>query len=223
MLLRSIPYDNEHGANMNLTNNTISKLLNALHLKHEPTHRHSILAASVALEIAPIIDSGERVPFTDVRDAALLHDVGKLNIPVCILDKSGSLSPREWDCIKLHPKYGEEILLATEDKRLHSLSRYVLEHHELHDGSGYPHKLGLKNIHIISRIINIADRFAALTEDRPYRKALLPAIAVDYLREDIETFFPMDGSRIISTLKGYEHQEYHVAEGYDEPAFAAVG
>ena len=207
---------------MNLTNNnTISKLLNALHLKHEPTYRHSILAANVALEIVPIIDSGERVPYSDVRDAALLHDVGKLNIPVCILDKSGSLTAREWDCVKLHPQHGEEILLGMEDNRLRGLSRYVLEHHELHDGSGYPHKLGLKNIHVISRIINIADRFAALTEDRPYRKALLPEVAVGYLVEDIKTFFPMDGARIISTLRGYGHQEY-IAEEFEECAFAAV-
>lgn len=102
--------------------------------------------------------------------AALLHDIGKLGISNTILDKRGALDANEWDMIRKHPRYTEEIL--SRFLPFHSLAQIAGAHHERLDGTGYPNAKKAEDISAETRIITIADIFDALTADRPYRAAI---------------------------------------------------
>ncbi|MCC7539570.1 MAG: response regulator [Deltaproteobacteria bacterium] len=110
-----------------------------------------------------------------VRQAALLHDIGKIGC-VMNLNKPGKLSQEEYEIFKKHPGFGRDILEPI--KFLHPLIPGVHLHHERWDGRGYP--LGLKGqeIPLLARIISIADTYDAMTSDRAYRRALPHEVAV---------------------------------------------
>jgi HD-GYP domain-containing protein (c-di-GMP phosphodiesterase class II) len=100
--------------------------------------------------------------------AALLHDVGKAFIPVAILDKPGNLTDDEMTIIRRHPRLGYDALAAQGGFPPEMLD-VVLHHHELLDGSGYPHGLRGGQISDIVRLTTIVDIHAALVEKRAYR------------------------------------------------------
>lgn len=110
--------------------------------------------------------SGGKLLLLDV--GAYLHDVGKIRVPLDILNKPAKLTPKEWDVIKKHPTYGRELLDLTFMKKAGVI---VEQHHERSDGSGYPKGLSGEEIMIESSIVAVADTFDAMTTDRPYRKA----------------------------------------------------
>ncbi len=105
-----------------------------------------------------------------LKIAALLHDIGKIEIPQQILNKKEKLTNEEFSLIKMHPIYSAEIInpLANLGK-LHAI---VLHHHERYDGAGYPNGISGKDIPLESRILTVADSFDAMTSDRPYRRSL---------------------------------------------------
>jgi putative nucleotidyltransferase with HDIG domain len=185
-------------------NDAIIMALIALESAQEATYHHSVRTANVAEQIAAKVDCGLYLTPNEVRNAALLHDIGKLNVPVQILEKKGALTAREKETIFHHPIWGERILLSFTDQRLRNLARFVLEHHELPDGSGYPSRLTLDEIDPVSRVINIADRFAAMTENRPYRKAVVPEFVIGILREDIRAFFGNEAGKVIEVLAEFD-------------------
>jgi HD-GYP domain-containing protein (c-di-GMP phosphodiesterase class II) len=102
--------------------------------------------------------------------ASYLHDVGKLNIPLEILQKPGKLTAEEWEIMKLHSTYGREILEETGIPILSEVGKIVEQHHERFDGKGYPKGLKGEEIMIESGIISVVDSFDAMTTDRVYRK-----------------------------------------------------
>jgi PAS domain S-box-containing protein len=137
--------------------------------------RVSELARVIALEMALSSDAVDTI-----RMAGIIHDIGKMSVPVEILSKPGKLSDIEFSLIKVHPQSGYEIL---KDLGLPChIAEMVLQHHERLDGSGYPQ--GLKNDKIIfeSRIISVADVVEAMASHRPYR----PALGIDVALEEIE-------------------------------------
>ena len=102
-----------------------------------------------------------------VRNAAMLHDIGKIGVPDRVLKKTGRLKPSEWELMKQHPLISAEIL-----GQLTVLKREVLfvrHHHERFDGRGYPEGLSGKQIPIGARVLAVADSFDAITSDRLYR------------------------------------------------------
>ena len=107
---------------------------------------------------------------TRLEMAAALHDIGKLGVRDEVLLKNGPLNSEELAHMKMHPTFGEEILMHI--KPLKDVIPGVKSHHERCDGSGYPHGLKGDKIDITARIIAVADSFDAMTSDRPYRKAL---------------------------------------------------
>ena len=109
----------------------------------------------------------ERLYLLDV--AAFLHDVGKVQIPVEILQKPSPLTPSEWQVIKRHPTFGREML---EDTLIAEAGPIVEQHHERPDGTGYPYGLRGDEILLEAHIVAITDAFDAMTTDRPYRQAL---------------------------------------------------
>jgi HD-GYP domain-containing protein (c-di-GMP phosphodiesterase class II) len=134
-----------------------------------------VLAEAVArqLDLSPHL-------LEQVRQAAQLHDIGKIAIPDAILEKPGPLSVQEWTFIRRHTIIGERILNAA--PALADVARLVRSSHENYDGSGYPDALVGAAIPIGSRIISVCDAFDAMTSDRPYRLAMTPQDAIAELQ-----------------------------------------
>lgn len=105
-----------------------------------------------------------------IREVGFLHDIGKLAIPIEILEKPGKVNSKEWNIMRAHAYYSH-IALETMYDKYHCL-KYAPYHHEKLDGSGYPFGLRGEKIPIIARIIAVADVFTAITENRPYRGEL---------------------------------------------------
>jgi PAS domain S-box-containing protein/putative nucleotidyltransferase with HDIG domain len=114
-----------------------------------------------------------------IRMAGTLHDIGKVSIPSEILSKPGQLSKIEMDMIRNHPKVGMEILKSIDFP--FPICKYVVEHHERMDGSGYPSGLKGEEISIEGRILAVADVVSAMASHRPYR----PALGIERALEEI--------------------------------------
>ena len=120
---------------------------------------------------------------------ALLHDLGKVKIPLSILNKNGTLSDEEFAQVKKHPVFGYEMI--SEQGLVETASRLtVYQHHERINGKGYPEGLKGEQIHVSARIAAVADVFDALVADRPYRKAMPTHRALEILQSDKDAYDP---------------------------------
>lgn len=148
--------------------NCIEKLRNA----DEYTYMHSINVSLYSMMLAKWLKL-PKVKIKEVLQAGLMHDIGKIDVPPDILNKSSRLLPDEFNEIKKHSTYGYDIA-STLDNVNENIKLGILMHHEREDGSGYP--LGIKgqSINLISKIIAIADVFDAMTSDRVYKKKTSP-------------------------------------------------
>jgi putative nucleotidyltransferase with HDIG domain len=125
-----------------------------------------------------------------LRRGALLHDVGKLGVSNSVLDKPGVLDREEWDAVRLHARYTEEILSRIGP--FAELARIAAAHHERLDGSGYPRGLNADEIAIETRIITTADIFDAITAVRPYRGAIPVEKALAMMAQTVGTALDAD-------------------------------
>lgn len=133
--------------------------------------------------------------------AAQLHDIGKLWIPQQILDKPEKLNGEEMKIVKKHVFYGYEYIKSK--KMSSSIAEAVLYHHERFDGQGYIGLSGEK-IPLFSRIITVADAFDAMTNDRPYRKALSFEEALEEIKKNSGTQFDPEITDIFIELEVYK-------------------
>ncbi len=156
---------------------TISSLADALEARDSYTRGHSERVTNLALELARRLSLSEREQEL-VRQAGLLHDIGKIGIPDRVLNKNGHLNSAERTTIEDHPMAGNHILGQL--KFLEQAGKAILHHHERFDGTGYPSGLLGQEIPMVARIIAVADAWDAMTSTRPYREALVP---MDALRE----------------------------------------
>ena len=158
----------------------ILALVAALRAHDSRTRGHServrIFADLIAQEMHLGGSSRERL-----RWAALLHDVGKLQIPAAVLNKSGKLDSSEWDMVRLHPDAGAR-LTAPLQGWLGSWSRTIPDHHERYDGTGYPRGLAGEDISLGGRILAVADSFEVMTAARSYKKPMSREAALRELR-----------------------------------------
>lgn len=135
---------------------------------------------------------GQRIGLTDAQLAqlellCLLHDIGKIGIPLEILNKPGKLTDQEWEVLHTHPEKGYQIAMSADE--LSTIADMILYHHERWDGSGYPKGLKGDQIPVLSRIIAIVDAYDAMVNDRNYRKALKPEAAQQEIRRNAGTQF----------------------------------
>lgn len=136
----------------------------------------------------------------------LLHDIGKLGIPLEILNKPGKLTPNEWEVMKSHVEKGYRIARAAPE--LETIADLILYHHECWDGSGYPDGLKQEAIPLLSRIIAVVDTYDAMTNDRPYRKAMSVHQARTELRRHAGTQFdPGIVAEFLTMLEEMEPEE----------------
>jgi putative two-component system response regulator len=148
---------------------TLEALAAALDTRDTETQGHSVRVSEYTVFIAERM--GVKEPqITEIRQGALLHDVGKIGIPDAILRKPGKLTAEEWQEMKRHPEIGHRILSGI--KFLEPSLPIVIAHQERFDGSGYPMGLKGEAIPLGARIFAVVDTLDAMTSDRPYRKAL---------------------------------------------------
>ena len=153
-------------------------------MKSAQSQRVADLAASVAWQMG-LKEEQVRA----VRQAAILHDVGKIGIAETVLSKSETLTDREWQAMMRHPEMGRELL--AEVPSLRGVADVIHSHHERFDGQGYPRGLKGDDIPISSRIYAVVDAYAAMTSERPYRKKMDHEMAVrEIVRNSLTQFDP---------------------------------
>jgi putative nucleotidyltransferase with HDIG domain len=158
----------------------VDVLVAALASHHTATAGHSLDVAELSARVAARLGASP-TECELVRQAGLLHDLGKLAIPPQILSKAGPLDPHEWDVVRTHPDRGADILLRAPG--LQSLAAAVRASHERWDGGGYPNGLAGKEIPFAARVVSTCDAFDAMVAERPYSPALAPEAATAELLE----------------------------------------
>jgi len=147
---------------------TVKALINAVEAKDPYTSGHASRVGKYAVQIGKELGLSS-LELDKMRNAALLHDIGKIGVDDRILNKNKSLTNLEYEVIKNHPSTGYEIIKDIEF--LKGANEIVKHHHERWDGKGYPDGLKGEEISLPISILTIADSFDAMTTDRPYRKA----------------------------------------------------
>ncbi|HZG59765.1 MAG TPA: diguanylate cyclase [Anoxybacillus sp.] len=157
----------------------IEQLLKIFLSKDVYTYRHSKRVFKYAVEFSEKLQLSNHERQTLIL-GALIHDIGKLEVPRDIINKEGKLEPHEWEIMKKHVTWGKEILAA--DKRFEELIPLVELHHERYDGKGYPYGLKGEEIPKLARILCIIDSFDAMTTERPYQRTKTFEEAIEELR-----------------------------------------
>jgi putative nucleotidyltransferase with HDIG domain len=160
-----------------------SALMTAMAVKDAGTYRHSKRTATFAVALARDFDLS-RDSVGAIAVAAILHDVGKIQIPDAILHKPGVLDDDEWALMRTHSEAGAEMV---ENAGLPTIARWIRHLHERYDGLGYPDGLAGGDIPFESRLLHVADTLEAMTSARPYRSPALIEEALDALEESAGT------------------------------------
>ena len=188
----------ERARTLELGASAASTLMAAVSARDGYTGEHSQAVLDLAVSV------GERLgldpPAIDqVRQAALLHDIGKIAIPDAVLNKPGPLTSQEWEVMRTHPAISEGIVAAAAG--LEDLAPVLRAEHERWDGSGYPDGLRAEQIPLASRITLVCDAYHAMTSDRPYRKAMSHSEARKQIADGAGTqFCPSCARALLSVL-----------------------
>lgn len=173
--------------NKDLFIRTTLVLGSTIEAKDKYTSGHTQRVTNYAMAIARQMVANGSADFSDASlenlyVAGMLHDIGKIGIPESILNKSGKLTPEEFEVMKKHTLHGVEILRPLSELR-DSIDG-VKYHHERYDGNGYPEGLKGEAIPIVAAIIAVADTFDAMTTDRPYRKGFSFQEAINEVKKN---------------------------------------
>lgn len=147
---------------------------------------HGIRVSNLAYYVAKTLGLYEDICY-ELAVAGMVHDIGKLRVSGYLYGRDeNTLKIEEMRYVRMHPKLGHELLMR------YDYSDFVVEsilyHHENYDGSGYPENLAGDQIPFGARILRVCDVFAALTSDRPYRKAFDKETAIELMIEEVKNF-----------------------------------
>ena len=162
------------------------------------TTTHALNVAVLAMGLAEHLGLSTR----EVRSygvAGLLHDLGKVKVPVEIVQKPGALTPEERAIMCQHPVDGARVILES-DNRLDLSAAVAFEHHIMIDGGGYPSRRSRRDCHHASMLVHVCDVFDALRTHRPYRVAWETNAVVDYITQRMNTEFHPDVARAFVTM-----------------------
>jgi diguanylate cyclase (GGDEF)-like protein/putative nucleotidyltransferase with HDIG domain len=191
---------------------TVEALATAIDAKDQTTHCHVRRVQIYAAGLGKLLDltKGEMVA---LDAGALLHDVGKLAVPDHILNKPGTLTPAEFEKMKVHTNVGAEILSRVNFP--YPVLPIVKHHHERWDGRGYPDGLKGEEIPITARIMSVIDCYDSVREDRPFRYGMTREEAIELLQKgSAKHFDPRIVELFVQHLPKFE--EKIVAHGLDD-------
>ena len=177
----------------------LTSLVRALQECDRDTEHHVRRTQQLGAEL------GKRIELSDIQQSklsllCLLHDIGKIGIPLEILNKPGKLSDEEWIILQSHTQKGYDI--ANSNNELKGIAEEIRHHHERWDGKGYPDGLSRESIPLLSRVIAVVDAYDAMTNNRSYRHAMSPADAMAELKRCAGSQFdPFIVSEFLCTLK----------------------
>lgn len=189
-----------------------SALVSALDARDTYTAGHSAAVAVYARDIATRMQLSPREQEL-AHLCGLLHDIGKVGLPVGILEKSGPLTLEERRQMEEHSVIGERILSNVEDYS--EVARIVRHHHERVDGNGYPDRLVGDQIPLLSRILAVADAYNAMTSGRPYRDAMPVQVARLRLAQAVESQFDTTVVAAFEAILAGATSMYHVGARAD--------
>ncbi len=176
---------------------TIYALTAAIDAKDTYTFTHSINVSRYAVTLAEAVGLNA-TEIEMVRDAGLLHDIGKISIPENILKKTSRLTDEEYSIMKTHVENSTKMIRYLPD--MDYVLPAVVGHHERYDGKGYPRGLAGENIPYMARILTVADCFDAMTAKRPYKQPLSIDYAVDELKKNSGTQFDPELANVFISL-----------------------
>ncbi|MBN2407768.1 MAG: HD domain-containing protein [Elusimicrobia bacterium] len=162
------------------TRNVVITLAHAVEAKDPYTRGHSDRVGEYSRKISLALGFSQEKA-EDLYWAGLLHDIGKIAVPLDILTKPDCLTYDEYEKVKIHPEYSYKI--CQDLRTLQKVLPAIKYHHERWDGKGYPEGLKGKDIPAEARIMSVADAYDAMTSDRAYRKAMSKEKAVLILKE----------------------------------------
>jgi len=161
--------------------NVLYSLASALDYNDPYTHGHSKRVSEFSVRLAAHIGLDE-AGLDVIRNAGVLHDIGKIATDKGILHKPGALNAIEYKHVKDHPVVGEQICMPLKFAR--PLLPIIRHHHEKYNGSGYPDGLAGEDIPLGARIMAIVDVYDALTSVRPYRSDIPPEVALEVMKAE---------------------------------------
>ena len=176
---------------------TATALVNAIDAKDTYSRGHSMRVAEYSEKIAREMGKSDE-ECHKIYYAALLHDVGKIGVSDDIINKKGKLTDEEYDAIKQHPVFGNQILSSITEYPYLSIGAHF--HHERYDGRGYPDKLKGEDIPEIARIIAVADAYDAMTSTRSYRNAIPQQIVREEIVKNSGTQFDPEVAKIMQHI-----------------------
>ena len=162
------------------TMKALKSFMNMMKVKDKYTYGHTQRVAMYSIWFSEYLNLSQEDKL-NIRIAACLHDIGKLDIPEELLNKKGRLSDEEFATLKNHPDFG--VMLIKDIKSLENHVDIVRYHHERYDGFGYPCKLKGEQIPYLARVLSIADSFDAMTSHRPYNKRKSHQEAIEELKK----------------------------------------
>jgi HD superfamily phosphohydrolase YqeK len=175
---------------------SIKTFINFVEAKDHYTKGHSERVAAISFALAKEMGYSSR-ECNDIRCIALMHDCGKIAVPVNILQKAARLTDEEFEIIKKHTTVGGDML--RDFSSIKDMSLGALYHHERYDGKGYPNGLAGEDIPLIARLICVADSLDAMNSDRCYRPRLSREVIIDELEKNKGKQF--DAEIVEHTLK----------------------
>lgn len=188
---------------------TIDLIMNTLFEKSSREAAHSNRVSGICQSIATKMDFNKD-EINQLKIAGLIHDIGKIGVDEKVLNKPGRLSIDERRDIERHPEIGWRLLSSTNE--FSELARFVLNHHEKWDGSGYPNGLKGDAIPLEARIICVADSYDAMTSDRSYRKGLSKEEAIFELKRCSGTQFDTEIVNVFVNMVLQDHNQQSIAE-----------
>lgn len=186
---------------------TIDAMSVIVETKDPYTSGHQRRVMDIAVAIAEEMNLSQD-KINGISMAAMIHDIGKINVPAEILNKPGKLSDIEFKIIKSHPEAGYQILKNIDF--MYPVAEIVRQHHEKMDGSGYPWGLTGDEILIEARVITVADVVEAMATDRPYRPSLGMAETLKEIEKGAGTLY--DSDAVDACLKLFELKGFQLEQ-----------
>ena len=156
----------------------------------ENTYLHSLSVTVISIAIGTELELNKE-QLCNLGVCAMLHDIGKIEIPIEIISKPAKLTKNEYDIVKTHTSLGGSYIVKNKEIS-NDIYLGVVSHHEKFDGTGYPNGLKKKEIPLFGRIITVSDVYDALTANRPYRTPIKPFEAIEYIMGGAGTSFDYD-------------------------------